>query len=58
MLKIETFLDFTVLDVSFTNSMEGKPTGECYVEFPSRELASKAQLKDRQTMGSRYIEGK
>ena len=46
-----------MLDVSFTSSMDGKPTGECYVQFANREQASKAQLKDRQTMGSRYIEG-
>lgn len=54
---IRSLKEYTILDVSFTSSMDGKPTGECYVQFESREEASKAQLKDRQTMGTRYIEG-
>uniref|UniRef100_A0A914HJA7 RRM domain-containing protein n=1 Tax=Globodera rostochiensis TaxID=31243 RepID=A0A914HJA7_GLORO len=50
------FGEFTVHDVHFTSSVDGKPTGECYVQFGDRDQAGAAQRKDRQTMGSRYIE--
>ncbi|KAL3101096.1 hypothetical protein niasHS_001556 [Heterodera schachtii] len=50
------FGEFTVYDVHFTSSVDGKPTGECYVQFGDRESTAVAQQKDRQTMGSRYIE--
>uniref|UniRef100_A0A914KP78 RRM domain-containing protein n=1 Tax=Meloidogyne incognita TaxID=6306 RepID=A0A914KP78_MELIC len=50
------FEDWNVVEVSFTSSIDGKPTGECYVQFGTRQDASDAQSKDRQTIGSRYIE--
>lgn len=49
--------DWNVIEISFTNSIDGKPTGECYVQFGSRQDATDAQSKDRQTIGTRYIEG-
>uniref|UniRef100_A0A1I8BFJ0 RRM domain-containing protein n=1 Tax=Meloidogyne hapla TaxID=6305 RepID=A0A1I8BFJ0_MELHA len=50
------FEDWNVVEVSFTNSIDGKPTGECYVQFGTPQDATDAQSKDRQTIGSRYIE--
>lgn len=35
---------------------DGRVTGEAFVEFPSAEEAKKAMRKDKQTIGSRYIE--
>ena len=34
----------------------GRPNGEAFVEFGSEELAEAAMSKDRQTMGTRYVE--
>jgi len=54
---IKKFFDgLSVKEVVFTNSNDGKPSGECYVEFQDHESAEKALLYDRQSMGTRYIE--
>ena len=34
----------------------GRPNGECYVEFASDEVADAALQKDRGTIGTRYVE--
>jgi len=34
----------------------GRPNGEAFVEFGSEELADAAMAKDKQTMGTRYVE--
>ncbi|WOL10708.1 hypothetical protein Cni_G19467 [Canna indica] len=36
--------------------LDGKATGEAFVEFPSAEVAKKAMSKDKMTIGSRYVE--
>ncbi|KAI1724877.1 RNA recognition motif domain-containing protein [Ditylenchus destructor] len=44
------------LDIMFINSNDGRPAGECYVEFESKEDVAKAMEKHQQNMGKRYIE--
>ena len=46
------------VDIQFTTTSEGRPSGECYVEFPSAGEAQRAQQKHQASMGSRYVEGK
>lgn len=36
--------------------VEGRPSGQAFAEFASAEDAQTAMAKDRQMMGSRYIE--
>ncbi|KAA8547588.1 hypothetical protein F0562_004017 [Nyssa sinensis] len=36
--------------------LDGKATGEAFVEFASAEEAKKAMCKDKMTIGSRYVE--
>ena len=35
---------------------DGRPTGVAFVEFASAEDAATAMAKDRQSLGSRYVE--
>ncbi|KAK9887206.1 hypothetical protein WA026_021049 [Henosepilachna vigintioctopunctata] len=54
------FGESNVLDgkdgVHMTSSREGRPSGEAYVELETSEDLEKALEKDRDHMGSRYIE--
>ena len=40
----------------FTWGRDGRPLGEAYVEFPTEEAQQEAMGRDRERMGSRYIE--
>ena len=42
--------------VVLCEAADGRRNGEVYVEFASEAHATEAQKKDRQTIGSRYIE--
>ncbi|KAK6138330.1 hypothetical protein DH2020_027914 [Rehmannia glutinosa] len=55
---IDFFKNFTLSEESIhiTYNFEGRPTGEAFVEFASTEDAKAALVKDRMTLGSRYIE--
>ncbi|KAB1200172.1 Heterogeneous nuclear ribonucleoprotein F [Morella rubra] len=55
---IEFFKDFVLSEdaVHFTMNSEGRPSGEAFVEFASAEDSKAAMVKDRMTLGSRYIE--
>ncbi|XP_010257228.1 PREDICTED: heterogeneous nuclear ribonucleoprotein H3-like isoform X2 [Nelumbo nucifera] len=55
---IEFFKDFMLTEdsVHITMNLDGRPTGEAFVEFPSAEDSKAAMAKDRMTLGSRYIE--
>lgn len=45
------------LGIHMTSSREGRPSGEAFVEFESDEDMNTALRKDRDNIGSRYIEG-
>ncbi|GAV56924.1 RRM_6 domain-containing protein, partial [Cephalotus follicularis] len=55
---MEFFKDFvlSVGSIHITMNMEGRPTGEAFVEFASAEDSKAAMTKDRMTLGNRYIE--
>jgi heterogeneous nuclear ribonucleoprotein F/H len=55
---MEFFKDFVLSEdtIHITMNSEGRPTGEAFVEFPSAEDSKAAMVKDRMTLGSRYIE--
>ncbi|KAJ7959754.1 Heterogeneous nuclear ribonucleoprotein F [Quillaja saponaria] len=55
---IDFFKDFVLSEdsIHITMNLEGRPTGEAYVEFESAEDSKAAMAKDRMTLGSRYIE--
>ncbi|XP_065653802.1 heterogeneous nuclear ribonucleoprotein F-like [Hydra vulgaris] len=59
---IEFFSDVNTLNgeasVHFTNTKEGRPSGECFVEVCSREDVERALAHDQDHMGKRYIEVK
>ncbi|XP_074298072.1 uncharacterized protein LOC141628886 [Silene latifolia] len=42
--------------IHITFNLNGRPTGEAFVEFASVEDSEAAIEKDRKTLGSRYIE--
>ncbi|GCB60401.1 hypothetical protein scyTo_0014162 [Scyliorhinus torazame] len=42
--------------VTITRDYRGRNTGDAFVQFVSQEIAEQALTKDRQMMGSRYIE--
>lgn len=48
--------DLSEDSIHITLNLEGRPTGEAYVEFASPEDSKAAMAKDRMTLGSRYIE--
>ncbi|XP_057469042.1 uncharacterized protein LOC130758216 isoform X1 [Actinidia eriantha] len=55
---VEFFGAFNLTDemVHIARRPDGKATGEAYVEFASAEEAKKAMVKDKMTIGSRYVE--
>ncbi|RDY10439.1 Heterogeneous nuclear ribonucleoprotein F, partial [Mucuna pruriens] len=55
---MEFFKDFGLSEDSthIIMNSEGRPSGEAYVEFASAEDSKAAMVKDRMTLGSRYIE--
>lgn len=55
---MEFFKDFDLSEdsIHITLNSEGRPTGEAFVEFESAEDSKAAMIKDRMTLGSRYIE--
>ncbi|WIA37538.1 hypothetical protein OEZ86_014445 [Tetradesmus obliquus] len=42
--------------VVFTTTVDGRPTGECYVELADRAAQSAAMTRHKELMGTRYIE--
>jgi heterogeneous nuclear ribonucleoprotein F/H len=42
--------------IHIVTSLDGRPSGMAFVEFASAEDAKAAMVRDRQTMGSRYVE--
>ncbi|AEE76436.1 unnamed protein product [Arabidopsis thaliana] len=55
---LDFFKDFELSEdfVHVTVNGEGRPTGEAFVEFRNAEDSRAAMVKDRKTLGSRYIE--
>ncbi|KAL9319980.1 hypothetical protein ACSQ67_011819 [Phaseolus vulgaris] len=55
---MEFFKDFGLSEdsIHIVMNSEGRPSGEAYVEFASAEDSKAAMVKDRMTLGSRYIE--
>ncbi|XP_042510390.1 heterogeneous nuclear ribonucleoprotein F-like isoform X1 [Macadamia integrifolia] len=55
---MDFFKDFMLTEdsIHITLNMDGRPTGEAFVEFPSPDDSKAAMEKDRMTLGSRYIE--
>ncbi|CAK9164689.1 unnamed protein product [Ilex paraguariensis] len=55
---VDFFKDFELPEdsIHMTVNLDGRPTGEAFVEFPSVEDAKAAMAKDRMTLGRRYIE--
>lgn len=52
------FKDFVLADdaIHITYNSAGRPSGEAFVEFPSPEDSRAAMVKDKMTLGSRYVE--
>lgn len=46
-----------IFGIHMTTSREGRPSGEAFVEFEDAEDLEIALHKDREHIGSRYIEG-
>ncbi|KAI4385379.1 hypothetical protein MLD38_003413 [Melastoma candidum] len=55
---LDFFKDFDLNEesVHIALNSEGRPSGDAYVEFMSKEDSKAAMCKDRMTLGSRYIE--
>lgn len=57
---LDFFKEFSLLEeddsIHIIHNSDGRPTGEAYVKFLSVEDAKAAMVKDRMTLGSRYIE--
>lgn len=55
---LDFFKDFGLSEdsVHIVVNAEGRPTGEAFVEFTSAVDSKAAMVKDRKTLGSRYIE--
>jgi len=47
----------SVVDVHFTYTRDGRPSGEAYIELASEQDVTVALGKNQQHMGKRYIEG-
>jgi len=46
-----------VIDIHFTFTRDGRPSGEAYIELASEQDVVIALSKNQQHMGKRYIEG-
>jgi len=46
-----------VIDIHFTFTRDGRPSGEAYIELASEGDVTEALGKNQQHMGKRYIEG-
>lgn len=55
--SFDVYLGLNVVEITFTQSANGRPSGECYCEFSDPQEAVKALEKDHQEIGNRYIEG-
>ncbi|XP_068637970.1 uncharacterized protein [Aristolochia californica] len=55
---LEFFKDFDISEdcTHIVLNSEGRPSGEAFVEFANAEQSRAAMVKDRMTLGSRYIE--
>ncbi|PKA60814.1 hypothetical protein AXF42_Ash006448 [Apostasia shenzhenica] len=55
---VDFFSDYGLREenVHIARRLDGKATGEAYVEFESTEVAKEAMSKDKKTIGSRYVE--
>ncbi|KAF6259340.1 hypothetical protein COO60DRAFT_1015207 [Scenedesmus sp. NREL 46B-D3] len=42
--------------IVFTTTVDGRPTGECYVELADRDAQAAAMMRHKDVMGARYIE--
>lgn len=45
------------MDIIFTPGTSGRPSGECYCELKDPEDVRQAKARDRQNIGTRYVEG-
>ena len=55
--QIREFLSgLEVLEITFNPSSSGRPSGECYCEFKNADDVKEAKARDRQNIGSRYVE--
>ncbi|CAB3409550.1 unnamed protein product [Caenorhabditis bovis] len=52
----EFFTGLNVRSVKFTTGYDGRPSGEAYVEFPTREQGERALDYNRKEINRRYIE--
>jgi hypothetical protein len=52
----EWFAGVNIKDIHLTAASDGRPSGEAYLELPTKEDVGEALKKDRASMGSRYIE--
>jgi len=46
-----------VVDIHFTFTRDGRPSGEAYIELATEGDVAVALSKNQQHMGKRYIEG-
>ncbi|XAR62335.1 hypothetical protein NMG60_11017059 [Bertholletia excelsa] len=55
---MDFFKDFALSEgsIHITFNSEGRPTGDAFVEFANAEESKAAMIKDRMTLGNRYIE--
>eukprot|EP00882_Tetradesmus_deserticola_P011354 GHRQ01012012.1.p1 GENE.GHRQ01012012.1~~GHRQ01012012.1.p1 ORF type:complete len:212 (+),score=57.69 GHRQ01012012.1:43-678(+) len=42
--------------IVFTTTVDGRPTGECYVELADKDAQAAAMMRHKEVMGARYIE--
>ena len=55
---IKRFLDNQDIQIKFLFNSRGLPSGSCFVTFKNEEDRVKSFSKDKEYIGSRYIEGK
>uniref|UniRef100_A0A7N0TIK1 RRM domain-containing protein n=1 Tax=Kalanchoe fedtschenkoi TaxID=63787 RepID=A0A7N0TIK1_KALFE len=55
---VNFFKDFTLSEdaIHFVLNWEGRPSGDAFVKFASAEDSKAAMVKDRMSVGSRYVE--